>query len=224
MMSQGQHVAHIGMEGLGLLPLHVPPSLGPYSCNVQRGHHTRRAAAVHQSTHMQGDEIVCRLHVAGGAPITASRFSALYHPGGDDDMFSADLSQQQLEVRTFVFGLCGGPRLYCEVHLMDAHGVAGARGCSASSSLYPNPCQFSHPGCWSSLQAILSPVGALPCLVLASGADEAAPPGADIAGQVGRSTLCARASAACVLSVKVCRSQVLREGFVFICSCRVCMA
>ena len=38
-----------------------------------------------------------RFHAMGGAPITASRLLALYEKSGDDDCFSSDLSDLELE-------------------------------------------------------------------------------------------------------------------------------
>lgn len=46
----------------------------------------------------KGAEIVARLGLVGGAPVTASRFVALYDKGGDDDMFSCDLTDEELRV------------------------------------------------------------------------------------------------------------------------------
>jgi pimeloyl-ACP methyl ester carboxylesterase len=68
-----------------------------------------------------GEEVVCRMSMLDNAPITAQRLASLYFPGGDDDMFSFDLSDEQLK-------------------------------------------------------GLLSPLGVCPCLILASGADEAVPP------------------------------------------------
>ncbi|KAG2447791.1 hypothetical protein HYH02_007248 [Chlamydomonas schloesseri] len=45
----------------------------------------------------RGEEVCCRLHVADSAPMSAARFLSLYSPGGDDDMFSEGLPQQQLQ-------------------------------------------------------------------------------------------------------------------------------
>lgn len=46
----------------------------------------------------RGDDILKREAGLGGAPITASRFHSLAAVGGDDDMFSSDLSDAELKV------------------------------------------------------------------------------------------------------------------------------
>lgn len=46
----------------------------------------------------QGADILFRDHSAGGAPVSASRFLSLASKGGDDDMFSSDLSDKELQV------------------------------------------------------------------------------------------------------------------------------
>lgn len=46
----------------------------------------------------RGDDILKREAGLGGAPITANRFHALAAAGGDDDMFSSDLSDADLKV------------------------------------------------------------------------------------------------------------------------------
>ena len=38
-----------------------------------------------------GEDVCCRLHPMGGAPVTASRLLSLYQRGGGDDFFSSDL-------------------------------------------------------------------------------------------------------------------------------------
>ena len=45
-----------------------------------------------------GDDILKREAGLGGAPITANRFHSLAAAGGDDDMFSSDLSDADLKV------------------------------------------------------------------------------------------------------------------------------
>eukprot|EP00198_Chlamydomonas_reinhardtii_P005998 XP_001695334.1 predicted protein [Chlamydomonas reinhardtii] len=45
----------------------------------------------------RGEEVCCRLGVADNAPISAARFLSLYRAGGDDDMFSEGLPQQELQ-------------------------------------------------------------------------------------------------------------------------------
>lgn len=44
----------------------------------------------------QGEEICGRAHDFGGAPVTARRWHALAAAGGDDDLFSSDLTDGQL--------------------------------------------------------------------------------------------------------------------------------
>lgn len=46
----------------------------------------------------RGEEVVCRLVEADNAPITAARLLSLYELGGDDDMFSKELSAEVLQV------------------------------------------------------------------------------------------------------------------------------
>ncbi len=48
----------------------------------------------------QGNDILKREQPLRDAPITANRFKALAGRGGDDDMFSSDLSDDDLKVRT----------------------------------------------------------------------------------------------------------------------------
>lgn len=45
----------------------------------------------------QAEEIVGRLHVADGAPMSARRFLSLYDARGDDDMFSRHFSVEELK-------------------------------------------------------------------------------------------------------------------------------
>lgn len=47
----------------------------------------------------RGDGILLRFHVADNAPITAARYLGLVARLGDDDMFSSDLSDEELQVR-----------------------------------------------------------------------------------------------------------------------------
>lgn len=58
----------------------------------------------------RGEEVCCRLGVADNAPISAARFLSLYRAGGDDDMFSEGLPQQELQVRGAV-SVCAGTGL-----------------------------------------------------------------------------------------------------------------
>lgn len=51
----------------------------------------------------QGDDILKREQGLRNTPITANRFKALAARGGDDDMFSSDLSDDDLKVRTLHF-------------------------------------------------------------------------------------------------------------------------
>ncbi|KAF6261958.1 hypothetical protein COO60DRAFT_1625154 [Scenedesmus sp. NREL 46B-D3] len=44
----------------------------------------------------KAEDVLCRVHDFDGAALTARRFLSLYCPGGDDDMFSTDLTVQQL--------------------------------------------------------------------------------------------------------------------------------
>jgi len=47
----------------------------------------------------QGDDILKREKLLRNTPITANRFHALAARGGDDDMFSSDLSDADLQAR-----------------------------------------------------------------------------------------------------------------------------
>ena len=54
--------------------------------------------AEHMVKHGQGEDILFRDHSLGGAPVTAERFLSLASKGGDDDMFSSDLTDAELQV------------------------------------------------------------------------------------------------------------------------------
>ena len=45
----------------------------------------------------------CRASIIDGAPMTAVRFLSLYCKDGDDDMFSSDLTNDQLKVSNMCY-------------------------------------------------------------------------------------------------------------------------
>jgi pimeloyl-ACP methyl ester carboxylesterase len=55
----------------------------------------------------RGEDIVGRLDLLDGAPITARRFASLTARLGDDDMFSSDLSDDELRARLAPLGAVG---------------------------------------------------------------------------------------------------------------------
>ena len=73
------------------------------------------AASLH-AAEGRGQEVLLRLHVADKAPLTAARYLALAARLGDDDMFSSDLSDAELQVgRRAVLGWWCCCRCCCRV-------------------------------------------------------------------------------------------------------------
>ncbi|KAL6771990.1 hypothetical protein ACKKBG_A28550 [Auxenochlorella protothecoides x Auxenochlorella symbiontica] len=110
----------------------APPLMGlvlqaPVSDREFLGKQQSTAALAQRAQRMveegRGEDLLGRADALGGTPITARRFVALACGGGDDDMFSSDLSDAQL--RELLKGAASVPSLF----LLGAQDECYPAGC-----------------------------------------------------------------------------------------------
>ena len=102
----------------------------------------------------QAEEVAFRASAMDGAAVCARRWHALAAKGGDDDMFSSDLSDLELQV--------GPPRTHSN---------------TPAALAFALPCAHTLPFLLHHVQAKLGALHGVPTLLLLSSRDEYAPPG-----------------------------------------------